>query len=139
MEPFASIDSTDTFHVVPYTRTCIACGVASAKIADMLVQSGIRGVQRPAKYIFMGFDMTRYCFRIQADGPDARFDTISLSVPPDAQCDRQMYEIINSPVMEIALIKDGELVYVDEIGYSDVLRFYEYVDLLSEVECLISL
>lgn len=115
------------------------CGVAARNIAQKLEQNG---VQTPIleTHTVAGIQMTTFCFRIPTTGPDTRFDAISISVAPGSQgFGRSAQQILDEPLPEIALIKNDELVYVDEIGYDDVVRFYEFEDLLAEVKRLISL
>lgn len=115
------------------------CGIAARDIAQKLEQNGVQTPISKTRTI-SGIQMTAFCFRIPTTGPDTRFDAISISVAPGSQgFGRSAEQIIENPFPEIALIKNDELVYVDEIGYDDVVRFYEFEDLLAEVNRLISL
>jgi hypothetical protein len=115
------------------------CGFAAIRVINAL--EGIEGLpsHKNMEYNFMGYKSYRYCFRIPANGSDSRFDAISISVPPGSQFGRDIADIIDNPITEIALIKNEKLVFVDELGYDSVLQFFDFESLSEEVKRLISL
>ena len=85
---------------------------------------------------FGGPPTGHYCFGI-GGFTHTEFDSVSISVPPDAMGNRGAeYDEGEPSTFETALIKDGELVYVDELGYEDVQRFSSTEELIAELERL---
>ena len=123
----------------PVIQEIIDCGNAAALIATKLQSVNIN-CSTPDKIKLCGMPISAYCFSISAStGKDLRFDTISISVPPGSQRNRTTQEIIDKPVMETALIKNNELVYIDNLGYDDIKRFYDFDNLLNEINNLVSM
>ena len=81
-------------------------------------------------------DREHYVFRLSFDAKKAthtrwdkttqeiEFDEISVSSPPP---------ILRSAPYETALINKGRIVYVNSIGYEDVLSFYRMEDVFAEI------
>jgi hypothetical protein len=79
----------------------------------------------------------KFCFRIGGFNPNNGFDKVSISYPPDAMGNRGApYDGPIPNTIEIALVKDGEFVYIDSIAYNDVRRFDFYEEILEELERL---
>ncbi len=70
---------------------------------------------------------------ITVGGPSKTFDGISVSVPLDAN------QFGRDVVYETALLKDDNLVYVDEYGYNDIKRFETVAEIVSEINRLIKI
>lgn len=69
-------------------------------------------------------------FKIRLTKPTDNYDSVSISVPPDAEGNG---EGESCQTFETALFLKGELVYVHSIGYDDVRRFFSKKRLLEEV------
>ena len=89
-----------------------------------------------SEWVVFGGPPTTHCFRVGGfTGPE--FNLVSISVPPDAMGNRGAeYDEGEPSTIEIALVKDGRLVYVDELGYEDVQRFFSTKQLIAELERL---
>lgn len=80
--------------------------------------------------------LKKYCFRVSGF-THTEFDSVSISVPPDAMGNRGAeFDEGDPSTFETALVKDGELVYVEELDYEDVQRFFSTEELIAELERL---
>jgi hypothetical protein len=76
-----------------------------------------------------------FCLRISGFNQNSGFDTISVSVPPDAN--RWNIEQGNpANTFEIALVNGENLVYIDRLDYPDVCRFESFVEVIDEIKRL---
>ena len=82
-----------------------------------------------------------HCFRVKFNSHIVTKDGqivkgVSISYPPDAMGNRGLdYEELEIPeTIETALIgQDEKLIYVAELGYSDIRRFTRYSELSEEI------
>lgn len=76
-----------------------------------------------------GFDVDYeqggFCCRVLLGRRDGQEFRLSVSYPPDARGS-----------LETALVRDGSLFYVDEVGYWDVCRFDEVSEIVEELRRL---
>lgn len=74
-------------------------------------------------------------FRMKLLNPHHDITHLSVIYPSDAMGNRgpSSGDPIIPSTMEIALFNNDKLIYVDELGYSDVNRFYEIDDLITEI------
>ncbi len=79
--------------------------------------------------------------RIETANGIKEITSISISVPPDAYGNRGIeYDDPEIPnTIETALFNNDNIVYIDEIGYEDVLRFKSFVELMREINRIIVL
>jgi hypothetical protein len=109
-----------------------ACIVYSTKINNVL-----KADSRLAQFKFYRKDPKCYAFRVGFPNTSSickGAPTISISVPPDAYGNRgDEYDEGEPTTIETALVKDGSLVYIDSVGYFDVLRFDTIDDLIAEL------
>lgn len=96
------------------------------------------------KITFKSHHIESWCFQLKFKNKNyEKIGGISISVPPDAIGNRgnEYNEPEEPTTVETALVgSDGELIYIDELGYDDVKRFYYFNDielLVNEIKELI--
>jgi hypothetical protein len=97
------------------------------------------------KITFKSHHIESWCFQLKFKNKNyEKIGGISISVPPDAIGNRgnEYNEPEEPTTLETALVdSDGELIYIDELGYDDVKRFYYFNDielLVNEIKELIT-
>jgi len=75
-----------------------------------------------------------FVFRIKGFGGD--FDMLSVSYPPDAMGNRDEDNVEIPETIEMALVLNDKLIYIEELGYSDVCRFFDTEELIEEINRL---
>lgn len=74
-----------------------------------------------------------YAFRVQLPFT-SHFPMLSCSVPPDAIGNRgEEYEEGTPSTLETALYSASGVMYDEEVGYMDVLRFYSDAEVVKEI------
>jgi hypothetical protein len=66
-------------------------------------------------------------------------DKIYIIVPISCNKSRKAEDIINKPIIDIALLKNNRFFYDYTIGYGDAKRVNTYQELLDEIKRIISL
>ena len=98
--------------------------------------ASLKGRDKLAEWVVFYGPPTGHCFRIGGFNHDD-FDALSISLPPDAMGNRGVeYDEGEPSTIETALFKCGELVYVDELGYENIQRFFSIEELINEIERL---
>ena len=114
-----------------------ACGLASYDLSNILSHF-VKDVIKPKQCKIYGTNTYEFAFRIKNNGHDSRYDSISISVVPDEQFNRNNEDIINNPYPEIALFKDGEIIYLEDIGFKFNKRYTDIREFIPEVKKLVS-
>lgn len=82
---------------------------------------------------FPGYSIKNHKWCVKVSGKKhEKFDTVSVSIAPDLMGNKGN----NPSTLETALFKDENLVYVSELGYSDVCYFDDVEDVVDEIHQL---